>query len=70
MRKSQTPKNIKTCDMDISVRLWNVLCSKNIRTLGKMLKYSLADYAKMDNIGKVTIEELKSIYKYYGVESK
>lgn len=70
MSNSQNPKNIDIRDVDMSVRLWNVLRSKNVKTLGQMLKYSLLDFSKMDNVGKITIEEIKSLYKEYGLESK
>lgn len=70
MRNSQNPQDIKTCDMDMSVRLWNVLRSLNVRTLKQMQTYTLAEYSHMRNVGKVTIKEIREIYKEYGVECK
>ena len=73
MRKSQNPQNPldkKICDVDMSVRLWNVLRSLNVKTIGDMLKFTLVDYAIMRNVGKVTIKEIRSLYEEYGVEYK
>jgi DNA-directed RNA polymerase subunit alpha len=60
-----TRKLLKTplTDLDLSVRAYNCLRAAEIKTLGDLVKYDIADLLKFRNFGKKSLTELENLVK-------
>lgn len=55
-------------DLDLSVRLYNALFSGRVRTIGDIKNLTLADFKKIRNVGKKSIEELSELMIQYNIK--
>ena len=61
----QMRKLLKTSlsDLDLSVRAYNCLKAAEIRTLGELVRYDIADLLKFRNFGKKSLTELEELVR-------
>lgn len=61
----QLRKILKTslADLDLSVRAYNCLKAAEIRTLGDLVQYDIADLLKFRNFGKKSLSELEELVR-------
>lgn len=61
----QMRKLLKTslADLDLSVRAYNCLKAAEIRTLGELVSYDIADLLKFRNFGKKSLTELEELVR-------
>jgi len=62
-------KLLKTAlaDLDLSVRAYNCLKAADIRTLGDLVSYNIADMLKFRNFGKKSLTELEELVAEKGL---
>ncbi len=65
----QTRKLLKTAlsELDLSVRAYNCLKAAEIRTLGDLVSYNIADLLKFRNFGKKSLSELEELVASKGL---
>jgi len=65
----QIRKLLKTnlTDLDLSVRAFNCLKAADIRTLGDLVSYNIADMLKFRNFGKKSLTELEELVAEKGL---
>jgi DNA-directed RNA polymerase subunit alpha len=65
----QIRKLLKTSltDLDLSVRALNCLKAADIRTLGDLVSYNIADMLKFRNFGKKSLTELEELVAEKGL---
>lgn len=56
--------------MDISVRLYTILCNYGIENIEDMDNFTSEDIISWRNLGRRTLEELLSVMKTYGIKFK
>ena len=61
---------MKISDMDISVRLYTILCNYGIENIEDMDNFTSEDIISWRNLGRRTLEELLSVMKTYGIKFK
>ncbi len=54
-------------DLDLSVRAYNCLKAAEIKTLGDLVKYDIADLLKFRNFGKKSLTELEELVREKGL---
>jgi len=61
----QIRKLLKTplSELDLSVRAYNCLKAAEIRTLGDLVSYNIADLLKFRNFGKKSLSELEDLVR-------
>jgi DNA-directed RNA polymerase subunit alpha len=59
--------NTNLSDLDLSVRAYNCLKAAEIRTLGDLVSYNIADLLKFRNFGKKSLSELEEIVNIKGL---
>jgi hypothetical protein len=57
-------------DLDISVRIMNVLRINNVMTLGDIIKYERNDFLRFRNFGVNSLTELIEMLDFYGLKLK
>jgi DNA-directed RNA polymerase subunit alpha len=57
-------------DLDMSVRLYNILKENQIETIDQLLTKSVSDFLKMKKFGKKCCNEIEQLYKEKGWELK
>jgi DNA-directed RNA polymerase subunit alpha len=65
----QMRKLLKTSlsELDLSVRAYNCLKAAEIRTLGELVSYNIADLLKFRNFGKKSLSELEELVANKGL---
>jgi len=53
-------------DLKISPRAWNILKSREISTVGELIKLSKADLLKMPNCGRASVREIEIVLISHG----
>jgi DNA-directed RNA polymerase subunit alpha len=54
-------------DLDLSVRAYNCLKAAEIKSLGDLVKYDIADLLKFRNFGKKSLTELEELVREKGL---
>ena len=54
-------------DIDLSVRLYNILKNMGIKSIEDMVKHSVRDFYSQRNFGKKSLKELQELYEYYNL---
>jgi DNA-directed RNA polymerase subunit alpha len=54
-------------ELDLSVRAYNCLKAAEIRTLGDLVSYNIADLLKFRNFGKKSLSELEELVASKGL---
>jgi DNA-directed RNA polymerase subunit alpha len=50
-------------DLDLSVRAYNCLKAADIKTLGELVSFDIADLLKFRNFGKKSLSELEELVR-------
>jgi DNA-directed RNA polymerase alpha subunit len=58
---------IYVCDIDVSVRLYNLFKTHGITTLNQISDMEVIDFMSWKNFGRKTLEELEGITDYHGI---